>query len=81
MGGRSASELIELALIYAVQDREAMAAAWSIGPERDDALALVKELRAYHHKRYGKKYLTRQERDLANAPTVSIFDLELTNKP
>lgn len=81
MTKRTASELIELALIYAVQDREAMADAWDAGPERADALALAKELRAYHRKRYGKAHLTDRERAMGSAISVSIFDLKEPTTP
>jgi hypothetical protein len=72
---RSVSELIRLALIYAVQDRESMADCCHDGPDRDEANALAQEFRDYHRKRFGGRHLNQLESILATAKTVGLDEL------
>jgi len=64
-------ELIRLALIYAIQDREGMAEADPLGagPEAAD---LALQMEAYLLKRYGQETMQRKS---SRIPSVSIFDL------
>lgn len=72
----SAAELIELALIYAIQDRESFADANHDGSEeRKEALALAREFRAYHRKRFKKAHLNEMERLVSTATYVTLADL------
>ncbi len=58
-------ELTRLAFIWAEQDRDAMADAWPKGSvERAEALAVLKQLRDYRMKRWGR---TRLESILSEA--------------
>jgi len=69
-------ELIEQALIFAIQDREGFADSNHFDdPHGREAADLAKALRAYHAKRYKKVHLTAIERDMASAQTVSIYDM------
>jgi hypothetical protein len=68
-----ATELVRLALIFAIQDREGYAHA-DPGPAGDEAAALAKELRAYHKRRFGGP-LTELERMLEGATKVGLHEL------
>jgi hypothetical protein len=81
MAKRPVSELIELALIFAIQDREGMADALHKGPDRDEALALAKEFRAYHKRRFRREHLTVLERMIANSTTVTLDELRARGGP
>jgi hypothetical protein len=70
-------ELIEQALIFAIQDREGFYDCSHNGDEHgDQAKALAKAMRKYHAKRYKKDHITPMEREMSQAKTVSIFDLK-----
>lgn len=71
----SASELVELALIYGIQDRESFAGSYSEGPEREEALDVARQMRTYYKKRFKKSFLNDLERIMSEANRVSIFDL------
>lgn len=68
------SELVRLALVYAVQDRESFAQCAHDAVAKD-ASRLAKRFRAYHKKRYGFDYMSQIEEDMAKATAVSIYDL------
>jgi len=68
------SELVRLALIYAVQDREGFSEC-SNDEAAKEAGRLAKAFRAYHKRRFGGDYMTELERDVAQASVVSVFSL------
>jgi len=62
-------ELTRLAFIYAEQDREAFVEACGNQPEGKEAAELVKQLRKYRTKRWGK---TQYESDIENADVLDV---------
>jgi len=69
-------ELIEQALIYAIQDREGFYEACHEGDEYgEQAKAMAKAFRRYHAKRFKRKYINDFEQAMAEATTVSLHDL------
>lgn len=80
---RRTSELIKLALHYAIQDREAMVdATHSDDPEHIRAKQLVKEFERYLNKRFGELSQTQadaQAKANGSVTYVSIHDIEETS--
>jgi hypothetical protein len=68
------SELVRLALVYAVQDREGFAQCAHDEPAKH-AAGLAKKFRAYHKKRYGFDHMSQMEADMESAESVSIFEI------
>lgn len=66
-----ARELIRLAMVFAEQDRAAMAEA-TRGADRDTATRLAQEFRAYRLKHFGP---TSFEVEMANAKPVDVYTL------
>lgn len=74
---RPVAELIEMALIFAVQDRESYADAWGrASPEAQEAMGLVAEFRAYHKRRFGRAHLTPLEETFSRATVVTLSELK-----
>lgn len=71
-------QLCILALIYAVQDREGFAESAGRGPSNpagEESWQLAQKFRALHKGLTGHQYLTPFEQDVAEATTISAWDL------
>jgi hypothetical protein len=73
----SVSELLRLACIYAEDDRQGFADAYAKDtPERAEALDLVRQLRAYRLKRWGKTKLESALESGTPTPVAEITKME-----